>query len=107
MEAFEDEVLEDGMPLVFEVEGKEYKLKATNKNIRYLLCLIAKKALGKEKLEKEEYELLQYILKMNGYKSIETNYNKITKNLETGFGNGGLLPKEKDVFDALREKYDL
>ena len=107
LEAFEDEVLEDGMPLVFEVEGKEYKLKATNKNIRYLLCLIAKKALGKEKLEKEEYELLQYILKMNGYKSIETNYNKITKNLETGFGNGGLLPKEKDVFDALREKYDL
>lgn len=103
----EDEVGEDGMPFVFHVDENEYKLEAKDKNIRYLICLMAKKAFAKEKLGKEEYELLQYILKMSGYKSIETNYNKIIKNLETGSGNGGLLPKEKDTFEALRKKYGL
>lgn len=103
----EDEVLKDGKPFVFLVDGKKYKLEAKDKNIRYLICLMAQKAFGKEKLVKEEYELLQYILKMSGYKGIETNYNKIIKKLETGFGNGGLLPKEKDAFEALRKKYGL
>lgn len=107
LDALEDEVLEDGMPLVFLADGKEYKIGAKDKNIRYLLCLMAKKAFNKEKLGKEEYKMLQYILKMSDYKGIETNYNKVTNNLKTGSGNGGLLPKEKDAFEALRKKYDL
>ena len=100
-----DDVLEVGKPLVFLADGKEYKIEAKDKNIRYLLCLIAKKAFGKDKLGKEEYELIQFILKMSGYKSLATNYNKIVNNLRDGSGDGGLLPKEKEAFEALCKKY--
>lgn len=106
-DGYSAETSEDGRVFKFNIDNKEFSLESKDKNVRYLLCLIAKKAFNVSKLEKQEYEFLQFILKLDNYKRLQTNYNKITKNLNSNLGEGRLLEEEKEFFEAICKKYDL